>query len=101
MEQKVLDLIERGVAALEKLNEDPVIRVETGPPACPHCERVNPTVRTAEDEGTGAMAEIVYKFQCMHCSKTFFGVPLQWSTTQDVHQAADVIAERAEIGGYN
>ena len=100
MDEEVRQLLERGVIALEKLNEEPEIRVETHPPVCPHCERINPMIRTAEDEGTGAMAEIVYRFQCLHCNQVFYGIPLMWSTVTDVQQAANVIQERAELGGY-
>lgn len=31
MDAKVQELLERGVAALEKLSDDPVIHMETGP----------------------------------------------------------------------
>jgi hypothetical protein len=101
MEREVLDLLERGVTALEKLGEDPVIEMQTGPPVCPHCERINPTVRTGEDEGEGPMAGIVYRFQCQHCHKLFYGIPLQWSMCVDLNQAALVIQERADVSGYN
>lgn len=100
MEQSVLDLLERGVVALEKLGEDPVIQVETGPPVCPHCERMNPKVRIEESEGSGPLAEIVYEFHCTHCNKVFYGIPLQWSMCRDLQEAKIVVEERAVAGGY-
>lgn len=100
MDAEVRELLERGVTALEKLSDDPVIHMETGPAVCPHCDKVNPVVRAEESDGTGLMAEIVYRMQCMNCSNVFYGVPLQWSTMTSLDQAADVIQERAEVAGY-
>lgn len=101
MEQQMFDLLERGVIALEKLGEDPVIQMETGPPICPYCERVNPRVRQSESEADGKMAEIVYRFHCLNCNGVFYGIPLHWSMCQDVQQAEAVIRERADVSGYN
>lgn len=100
MEPDLKALLERGVVALEKLNEDPVIQVETKPPVCPHCERVNPVVFTREDEGTGAMAEIVYRFECQHCKNPFYAIPLQWQTAMTTREAEMVVRERIDFGGY-
>lgn len=100
MEPKVMALLERGVEALEKLNEDPVIQVETKPPVCPHCERINPVVHTREDEGTGSMAEIVYRFECQHCKNPFYAIPLQWQVARTTVEAEMVLRERLDAGGY-
>jgi hypothetical protein len=101
MEQKVLDLLERGVTALEKLGEEPVFQMETGPPVCPHCERMNPSVTVKESEESGPLAEFVIKCICGHCHQTFFAIPLQWSMCQNIQEVEAVIRERAEISGYH
>lgn len=100
MEPEVLTLLERGVAALEKLNEDPVIQMETGPPVCPHCGRVNPAVRVEESEASGLLAEFVIQCHCLHCNAVFFGIPLQWSCAKTLDEVKSVISERAEVAGY-
>lgn len=94
------ELMERGVSALEKLSADPVIQMETGPPVCPFCDRMNPNVRVEESEATGPLAEFVIQAQCQHCNKVFFGIPLQWSTCRNIQEVQAVISERAELGGY-
>lgn len=100
MDADVRKLLERGVVALEKLSEDPVIQMETGPPACPHCERVNPHVRVRESESNGLMAEIVERFECVHCRNVFYGIPLQWANVRSVEEAEIMVRERADAGGY-
>src|SRR5881275_2714269 len=99
MDADMRGLLQRGVTALEKIAEEPVIHMETAPPVCPHCERINPTVRVNESEATGAMSEIVYQFQCVHCSRVFYGIPIQWSTVEDLQQVQMILDERADIGG--
>lgn len=96
------ELLERGVAAIERLAQDPVIEIETKPPACPHCEKINPMVRIGvEEEAIGPMAEFVIKAQCLNCNKLFYALPDQWSTVASVAQAAQVMQERLELRGFN
>jgi hypothetical protein len=101
MEQEVLDLLTRGVTALEKLGDDPVFQMETGPPVCPYCERMNPNVTVSESEATGPLAEFIIKCVCNSCHRVFYGIPLQWSMCQDVQEAEAVIRERADISGFH
>lgn len=100
MEPELKALLERGVVALEKLNDEPVFQVETKPPVCPHCERVNPVVFTREDEGTGNMAEIVYRFECQHCKNIFFAIPIHWEAVKSTMEAEALVRERIDVGGY-
>lgn len=100
-EEKLEGLLERGVSALERLSEDPVIQMETGPPVCPHCERINPVVRVEEGTATGMLAEFLIQALCQHCNKIFYALPLQWATVKNPSEAKQVITERAELSGNN
>lgn len=94
-------LLERGVDALERLAQDPVIEMETRPPHCPHCGRINPKIRQSESEGEGAMAEIVYRFHCLGCNEIFYAIPAQWDCAGSTEAAAQLLHERAEISGFD
>jgi hypothetical protein len=83
----------RAVSALEHLAEDPVIQMEVGPPVCPHCNKVNPRVKTDVSEATGRLFEFAVQFYCLECNTGFFGVPVQWS----MHQ--ETMTLRAELEG--
>lgn len=100
MSPHMQELLERGVTALELLAQDPVIQMETGPPVCPHCNEMNPLVLVHESEARGKLAEFVIQAQCLHCDSVFYAIPVQWDTVQTTEQAAQLIAERAEITGY-
>jgi len=101
VETELNRLLQRGVEALERLAEDPVIQVATSPPNCPHCERINPVIRVEESANTGSMAEFVIRAHCQHCNSIFYAVPLQWGTVRSLEEVKDVIAERVEAGGYS
>jgi hypothetical protein len=100
-EELLQEFLERGVTALERLAQDPVIEMETGPPVCPHCEKMNPTVRVEESEGIGALGEFVIKATCTHCGNVFYAVPIQWVCAPTVQEAGNVISERAELSGFH
>jgi hypothetical protein len=99
MDRRLEELLERGVKAVERLAEDPVIEVETKPPVCPSCDRMNPSVRTQQSEGEGKLAEFVIQAECQHCHKVFYGIPVQWFTTSEIEEAKVVIEERSRNGG--
>lgn len=101
MERRVEELIERGVAALEKLADDEIqIQVETKPPVCPHCETVNPNVRIEEATGQGPMIEHFTICHCLHCNKVFYAIPVQTECVKTPQDARAVIEEKMQIGGY-
>lgn len=99
MESEIKDLLERGVSAIERLAEDPVIHMETGPPVCPHCERVNPAVRVEEGTATGPLAEFLIQAHCQHCNNVFYAFPFQWTTVKTTDEARKIVAERVELSG--
>jgi len=80
--------------------EDPVIEMETGPPNCPHCDRVNPVIRVEESGGTGLMAEFVIQARCEHCGNTFYALPMQWQCVQRLTQINEILEARKEVAGY-
>lgn len=94
-------LLERGVLAFERMADDPVIQMETKPPVCPHCEKMNPSVRVQESEAEGKLAEFVIQAQCLYCHKPFFAIPVQWEVASSVEEVRQMISERAELRGFN
>jgi hypothetical protein len=82
------ELLQRGVSALERMAEDPVINLEIGIPACPHCETVNPIVMVRESEAAGRLAEAVFQCTCQSCHQTFIAMPVQWFCARDTDEAA-------------
>jgi hypothetical protein len=99
MDAEITGLLTRGVAALERLAEDPVIEMEVGPPVCPFCERINPSIRVEESRSTGPMAEFVVRALCQHCNNVFYSVPLQWGSRKTVDEIRDVVSERMNASG--
>jgi len=90
-------LMERGVKALEKLAEDPVIQIEGGPPVCPHCNTLNPQVSVHENDGEGPLALFLLDPKCENCGKTFYAVPLEWAIFEAREEAEQEINQRAEV----
>lgn len=95
------ELLERGVAAVERLAQDPVIEIETKPPICPNCDKMNPNVRVQESEAEGKLAEFVIQAECLSCHKSFFAIPMQWEVAISPTEAGQIISERVERSGFN
>lgn len=96
----LMALLARGVEALEKLSDDPVIDVPVKPPICPNCERMNPFVRVRESEATGPLFEFVILCECMSCNEIFYALAEGWNCLADIEQLKILISERAELAGY-
>lgn len=94
------EILERIAAGIEKLGEDPVIQMETAPPVCPKCEKINPVIRVEESGGVGLMAEFVIRAKCEHCGTVFYALPLQWDITERLTEMNQMVQARREIGGY-
>jgi hypothetical protein len=88
--QSLTGLIERGVVALEKMAEEPMVNLEVGLPVCPFCETINPNVYMRETDGLGPLLEIVLYVQCQACKEFFYAVPVDWHMFK---ARADVEAE--------
>jgi hypothetical protein len=91
-------LLERGVTALEKLAEDPVLQIESGPPICPFCKRIA-EIKIEQDAGEGPLAVYVIVPECLHCHNKFFAVPLEWAIFTTQEEAEIEIEKRAEVFG--
>ena len=100
MADRYEELLGRIATACEHMAEDPVIQMETGPPVCPHCDKVNPVIRVEESGGTGLMAEFVIKCQCQTCGNLFYAVPLQFHMTTRLTEVPEILKARREIAGY-
>lgn len=100
MADRVEELLDRIASACERMAEDPVIQMETGPPVCPHCEKINPVIRVQESGGQGLMAEFVIKAQCQSCGNVFYAIPLQYHATTRMTEVPEILDARREIAGY-
>jgi hypothetical protein len=100
MDRETRELLERGVAAIERLAQDPVIEMQTGPPVCPHCGAMNPTVKVDDQAGEGLLGDFVIRAQCQ-CGEVFYAIPVQWDNVGSMEEAAQVISERNDLRGFN
>jgi len=93
------DLLERIAVGIEKLNEPPPpVEIEVGLPICPVCHEINPRVTTAEQGGTGRMAEIYLEMKC-DCGARIYGAPVQWSMHDNTDTLRAELVERIEHVG--
>ena len=91
------ELLERAVIALEKLNEDPILNIESGPPLCPHCNTMAPEVIITEDGGEGPFSEFYITPTCKNCNSEFFAVALDWAIFATYQEAEIELGHRREI----
>lgn len=94
------DKLDRIADALERLGDDPVIQMETGPPVCPHCERMNPNVDVEESGGSGPLSEFVIRATCLHCNNVFYCLIMQWQTVAEISQIQPLMDQLKELSGY-
>jgi hypothetical protein len=96
--RRVEELLNRGVAALEKIAEEPILQTEGGPPVCPHCNSFNPRVRiAASDEAVGPFVQYFVPMRCDSCGKVFYAVPLEWANFQEIEDARAELTRRAAV----
>lgn len=93
-----LQALERIAAATERLAEDPVIHVESGPPVCPFCERMNPEIRVSESENRGPLGEYVLQAQCLSCNEIFYAIPQMWLTVRTTDEVRTELEDRINRG---
>ena len=96
MDKELRELLERGVAAVELLAQDPIIEIEAAPPICPHCNRMNPTV-IVEKDSDGPLGECVLQARCGDCGRNFFAVPVTWHMHTSLDSVKQEMDERAEL----
>ena len=100
--QEEKDPLVRMAEALEKLASDPEVEIEVGPPVCPSCGKINPTVKLPDQEGgQGPMAEIVVNGACMECGSPFFIVIESFSVHRTVGTAGEEIEARKKAGMFS
>ena len=79
----MMRLLERGVVALEKLNEEVNVEIDPGPPICPHCGTEDPEVTCVEGESVGPLSQVVIEARCMECENIMYAVVESYSMHQD------------------
>lgn len=92
-------LLVRAVEALEQLARDPVIEIESGPPICPSCNRVNPVVDVFEGGGRGRLYEAFTVAECSGCHQKLYIVPMHMEIFTDLNELQLEIEKRK--GGNN
>ena len=90
------ELLERIASGIEKLNEDQVLEVESGPPLCPFCGNVA-DIKVAEDEGEGSLALYVIRPECLSFNNRFYAVPIEWAIFTTNEEAEEELNKRAEV----
>lgn len=97
-DQQISTALERIAVGIEKLAEDPVINIESGPPVCPFCERMNPEIRVSESEARGPLGEFVVQAQCLGCNEIFFAIPQMWLTVKTSDEVSIEMEDRKNRG---
>lgn len=96
------DPLVRIADALEKLASDPEVEIEVGPPVCPSCGKLNPTVVLPSQEGgQGPMAEIIVNGHCAHCGSPFYIVIESYSMHKTPTTAGEEIEARKRAGMFH
>ena len=90
------ELLVRAVTALEKIADDPVLQIESGPAVCPFCQTINPPVKVDDDSGEGPFSMFVTEPQCLVCENKFYALPLQWATFTSHEELSDELVRRAD-----
>jgi hypothetical protein len=100
--QETKDPLVRIAEALEKLARDPEVEIEVGPPVCPACGKLNPTVRVPDQAGgQGPMSEILVSGVCMECGSPLYVVIESYSVHQSPTTAAAEIEARTKAGLFS
>lgn len=97
-DQEMMKYLERIASGIEKLAEDPVINIESGPPVCPNCERMNPEIRVSESEARGPLGEYVIQAQCLSCNEIFYAIPQMWLTVKNMSEVRMEMEDRKNRG---
>jgi hypothetical protein len=95
------DPLVRIAEAVEKLAADPEVEIEVGPPVCPSCGKLNPSVTLpAQEGGQGLMSEIIVNGHCNECGAPFFIVIESYSLHMMSSTAVSEINARTKAGMF-
>lgn len=90
------ELLERIATGIEKIADEPILQTEGGPPACPHCNTLNPTITVAElGEASGPFVQYFIDVNCGECDKQFWAVPIEWAAFTELNDAVNELKRRA------
>ena len=103
--ERIARAVEKGVELNEKMlalaTEEPMT-IEPGPPVCPFCGMLNPTVHSQERAGSGPMAEMVLILICGNCDMSFVAVPDGWTNVASPIEAQAILeGRRSDIGSIS
>lgn len=90
------ELLERIANGVERLAEDPVVEIETGPPVCPACGRFNPVISVRENEAQGPISEYLLHCSCNSCGQRFYALPVMWQMFNTRQEIEAALQERRE-----
>lgn len=90
MEAEMKEYFERLCIGVERLAEDPEIKMETHVPHCPHCGLTNPVVLVKESEAAGELGLMVIRATCENCSKEFVAIPFQMMCVKTTDEALEI-----------
>lgn len=107
MEGRTEELANRAVMALERLaganeeiirlaNEEPI--VENGPPVCPHCGKLNPSVTQLNAGGSGPLNDFQLVGETHCCNRQVYCVPVAIVAFPKQEMANDA---KFQMGGSN
>lgn len=99
----VTNALERQATAAEKLLElaerEEMVQVESGPPVCPGCGKLNPIVSQVQAGGDGPLHEFVMKVETHCCNKTMYAFAETWVMAPNLAYFESYIEQRR--GGRN
>jgi len=100
MDERLEEFLERGVTALEKLAEEPILNIEATPSRCTNCGKIDPFVKIQNEdtEGSGKLSEFFLVLQCQECNKSFYAAPAGWFCYQS---SAEMLSDLEEAGRKN
>lgn len=79
--ESIVPVLERIAVANERIvelaTEERQIGQDRSPSFCPHCQTLNPSVRSAGERG-GQLDDYVFVGRCESCRNTLFAVPNGW-----------------------
>lgn len=105
LKKKERELVERVVVALEngaKAQQDLLeiakqeqFTIEQGPPVCPNCGKLNPTVtQLFREDASGPLSDFVMEVETHCCNRTVYCLATAWDVVMHVEIIEELLAMR-------
>lgn len=86
--ESIVKSIDNLASTIKEVNEEANIEIEPTPPKCPHCNDINPVVKTeAQEASEGALLDLVLDLTCMKCKNKFYVLITGWAICNNVKDA--------------